>query len=64
VAKPHDPLDNPIFFREFLKCLTHWDAEYDAGVIKSLCDTFNIEARTVMARLKTYYTDPPPARMQ
>ncbi len=57
-------LDNPIFWREFLKRLSHYDAKHDASIIKSLCEATGIEASAVMARLKTYYTDPPPRMMQ
>jgi hypothetical protein len=52
-------LDNPFFWSEFLKRLSHYDAKHDAGVIRSLCDATGIEARAVVARMKTYchYSD-------
>jgi hypothetical protein len=53
-------LDHPFFWSEFLKRLSHWDVKHDAQVIRSLCDATGIEARDVMARLRTYchYSDP------
>ena len=60
-----DPLDVPIFWSEFLKRLScGFDPEHDAKIIKSLCQTFGLKPGAVMARLKTYYADPPPRMMQ
>jgi hypothetical protein len=56
VTEPHNPLDNPIFFREFLKLLNAgFEPTHDVTLIQDLCRTFNIEAETVVARLHTYY---------
>ena len=59
--KQRDPafLDDPFFWSEFLKKLSHWDVKHDAEVIRSLCDATGVEASAVMARLKTYchYSD-------
>jgi hypothetical protein len=57
VATNHNPLDNPIFFREFLKLLNNGlDPIHDVDLINDLCRSFNIEESTVMARLHVYYT--------
>jgi hypothetical protein len=50
-----NPLDDPIFWREFLKRLSFYDPAYDAEVVKSFCDTFNIPVENVAARLRATY---------
>jgi hypothetical protein len=47
-------IDDPLFWHEFLKRLSHTDPEYDVRVIQSLCETFGIPAARVLAKLKAY----------
>ena len=50
-----NPLDNPIFLREFLKRLTFYDGEYDAELIADFCRTFKVTPENVSARLHAIY---------
>ena len=55
VTEPHNPLDNPVFFREFVKLLNNSpNPEYDVWIIRDLCDKFAIQPETVMARLHAF----------
>jgi hypothetical protein len=47
-------IDDPLFWSEFLKRLSHVDPEYDVEIIKSLCETFGIPAARVLAKMKAY----------
>ena len=47
-------IDDPIFWHEFLKRLSHTDTQYDAEIIRSLCETMQIPAERVLAKMKTY----------
>ena len=43
-----NPLDRPVFFREFLKMLNvGLDPTYDVDLIQDLCRSFNIEESSV-----------------
>jgi hypothetical protein len=50
-------IDDPIFWREFLKRLSHTDPEYDARIIASLCEATRNTPEHVLAKLKTHYAD-------
>jgi hypothetical protein len=50
-----NPLDNPIFWREFLKRLTFFDREHDVELIKDFCRTFKVAPENVAARLQAVY---------
>jgi hypothetical protein len=55
-----NPLDRPVFFREFLKMLNvGLDPTYDVDLIQDLCRSFNIEESSVLARLTIYYNTSP-----
>jgi hypothetical protein len=43
-----DSLDNPYFWGEFLKRLSHTD------IIRSMCEATKIPAARVLAKMKTY----------
>jgi hypothetical protein len=47
-------IDDPIFWHEFLKRLSHTDPQYDAQVIQSLCEAMQIPAARVLAKMKAY----------
>jgi hypothetical protein len=49
-----DSLDNPYFWGEFLKRLSHTDPEYDAEIIRSMCEATKIPAARVLAKMKTH----------
>jgi hypothetical protein len=50
-----NPLNNPIFFREFVKTLNlGFDPLHDVTLIQDLCDKFNVTPENVMARLSLY----------
>jgi hypothetical protein len=51
-----NPLDDPTFWREFLKRLSFWDPEHDAELIKDFCKTFDVDPAIVRARLRAVYT--------
>jgi hypothetical protein len=55
-----DSLDNSFFWSEFLKRLSHTDPEYDAEIIRSMCEATKIPAARVLAKMKAHmhYTDP------
>ena len=46
-----NPLDNRIFWREFLKRLSFLDPERDAELVADFCKTFNVSPENVHARL-------------
>lgn len=50
-----NPLDNPVFWREFLKRLSFYNPEYDAELIKDFCQTFNVDPHDVAGRLRAVY---------
>jgi hypothetical protein len=50
-----NPLDNPIFWREFLKRLSFYDPEHDGELIKDFCNTFKVDPHDVAARLRAVY---------
>jgi hypothetical protein len=50
-----NPLDNPIFFREFLKRMSFFDPEHDVALIKDFCETFDVDPHNVTARLRAVY---------
>ena len=56
-AKPvaRNPLDDPTFWREFLKRLTFYNPEYDAELVADFCRTFKVAPETVAARLRSVY---------
>jgi hypothetical protein len=47
-------IDDPIFWHEFLKRLSHTDPEYDARVIQSLCETLQVSPQRVLAKMKAH----------
>jgi hypothetical protein len=49
-----DSLDDPFFWSEFLKRLSHTDPEYDAEIIRSLCEATRISPQRVLAKMKAY----------
>lgn len=50
-----NPLDDPTFWREFLKRLSFLDPKHDAEVVADFCKTFDIPAENVTARLRAVY---------
>ena len=50
-------IDNPIFWAEFLKRLSFCDVEYDAEIIRSLCEATRNTPEHVLAKLKAHYAD-------
>ncbi len=51
---PTDSLDNPFFWHEFLKRLSHTDIEYDVEIIGSLCEATRISPQRVLAKMKAH----------
>ena len=45
-----DSLDNPYFWSEFLKRLSHTNPEYDVEVIRSMCEATKIQRRACSQR--------------
>jgi len=50
-----NPLDDPIFWREFLKRLSFYNPDYDAELIADFCRTFKVAPEKVAARLHAVY---------
>jgi hypothetical protein len=50
-----NPLDDPVFWREFLKCLSFYDPDHDAEVVADFCKTFRVKPENVAARLRAVY---------
>jgi hypothetical protein len=47
-------IDDPVFWHEFLKRLSHCDPEYDVQIIVSLCETLGVSAERVLAKMKAH----------
>jgi hypothetical protein len=47
-------IDDPLFWREFLKRLSFDDTVCDAITIASLCETLHVPPERVLAKMKTY----------
>ena len=50
-----NPLDNPVFWREFLKRLSFFDPIHDTALIEDFCVTFKVDPKNVTARLRAVY---------
>ena len=50
-----NPLDDPTFWREFLKRLSFFDPIHDTALIEDFCKTFDVPVRNVTARLRAVY---------
>ena len=55
-----DCIDDPLFWHEFLRRLSHTDPEYDTEIIRSLCEATRVSPQKVLAKMKTYmhYANP------
>jgi hypothetical protein len=54
MTSPRYTIDDPIFWREFLKRLSLTDPEYDARLIASLCEATQNTPEYVVAKMKTF----------
>ena len=47
-------IDDEVFWRLFLRRLSHTDPEYDARVMQSLCETLHVKPERVLAKMKAH----------